>query len=450
VSDSLLNLAQAVANRIAELEQTGILRRQPGLFLRMTLEGFRYDEHGPAWSQARWSSEEKESWGSTALTEALRAVEAETDAATQALPAEWGVHPRTWIGVERLFQVIALRVLEGNPYSDAELQEQISLLERSIREEPVRVFVRADISGLAILTQAITLQMQDVRIRLRAAMREDFEEEQLIAISRLGELRRDRPTSAILELEYEAQDASGWQRELDRAVTLLQLFGTGDVGYTLVEFGSDSFIEIGGGVVFFDDGTRRPRTYALRLGDPERLRQFFDVMSRVLPQELYWGRSDDPQGLAGSHFWYKRALGRRGWVNEQTAEVIRVLESLLMRGKGKQISATLRARTSALLGACGFDAREVDRTLGLAYEVRSRYVHGEPLAESDEARIRKQAGDVVTLFRRCLDYLRLALVAAIAAGVDKDSLIAAVDAAKKGRPRALERIGDAFRAALPS
>jgi hypothetical protein len=384
------------------------------------------------------------------LTEAVQAVAAEIDAATQALPAEWAAHPRAWMGVERLFQGIVLRVLTGNPLSQAELREQVSLLERSLREEPVRVFVRADISGLAILTQPIMLSMQDVRIRLRAAVREDFEEEQPLEIRRLGELRRDRPTSAILELEYDSRDASGWQRELDRAVTLLRLFGIGDVGYTVVELGSDSLVEIGGGIVFIDDGTRRPRTYALRSGDPERLRQFFSVMPSILPEELYRRGSDDPQGLPGSYFWYTRALGRRGWVNEQTAEVIRVLESLLMRGKSKQISATLRTRTSVLLGACGLDAAEVDRTLGLAYEVRSRYVHGEPLAASDEARIRKHVGDVVSLFLKCLDYLRLALVAAIASGVDKDALISAVDAAKKGRPAALKRIGDAFRAALPS
>ena len=97
---------------------------------------------------------------------------------------------------------------------------------------------------------------------------------------------------------------------------------------------------------------------------------------------------------------------------------------------------------AALLGACGFDPDEVQRTLRWAYEVRSRYVHGNSLGKDVLRRIESGAGGLVPLLYRCLEYNRAALVAAVLARADKPGLLRVL-----GNPRALAHAGAVYRAA---
>jgi hypothetical protein len=449
VRQSLEVLISEAYDRVAALRAAGDLSLHEHPHVRNRVTGFRYGEEGFAFDRAQEEYSIKEVWWGEPLESATQRLAETQAAALQALPSDLRSQSGAWLAVTRLFEEVAARALEEKPFTPAEVRERIELLDRSLRRAPVKVSIRADLIGVAVLTDPIELEVDGRHIVLRAVQQDDIEEEFPLDWLLLASLRLRNRTSAILRIEYEAVDASGWQPEMERAIAVLRLFGIGDVRYTLFDYSSESMADPNGGMLFRDYGDPRPRTYAIRETDRERLRQFWTAMARALPEHLYWRTAEDPQDLAATHLWYREALAGRGWVNAQAADVVRALESLFMRSKDRAINATLARRVSMLFGACGLDAAEVRETMSFAYRVRSAYVHGDYLPPKLEADIERRAGGVVNVFRRCLDYVRLSLVAAITAGVDKEGLITALDEAEQGNRKRLEEVTAAFHQAAP-
>jgi hypothetical protein len=207
-------------------------------------------------------------------------------------------------------------------------------------------------------------------------------------------------------------------------VAILRLFGAGGVAWTRVETGTESLVDVHGGIVLLDQDGGSRHTYAIDAMGAARLPRFWEAVGAALPREFYWHQPEDPVGLDGAWFNYKVAAGRLAYVNEWIATVVRSLESLFLQDTEKQrVTANLADRVAALLEACGFDPDEVQRTIRWAYEVRSRYVHGGALSPRALRRIEAGAGGLIPLLKRCLEYNRAALTAALLAGVDKPGLL---------------------------
>jgi hypothetical protein len=278
------------------------------------------------------------------------------------------------------------------------------------------------------------------RVRLRPITLEELEEDVPIEWESLATQRVRSKIAARIEIEHEAAQHVDWQRPLERATAVLSLFGVGPVTWSRTEIGTESFVETAGAfpVVYRDSP---PRMYAIKQGDAARLPGFWRVLSDAIPEHFYIGPQRPLVGLYGAFFNYLRVIESAEWPGRLVADVTRSLESLLLDGGPRdRIDATLQKRTSLLLTACGYDEDEVSQMVGIAYEVRSRVVHG---ANEFNARLQRRvetkAGGLVALLNRCLEYNRAALVAVLAAGFDEDRLRRAFERAAE-----LQRLGRAF------
>jgi hypothetical protein len=444
MSGAFESVLDGAAVKIERLRLDGIIRPDPEPFFRYALDAFDYTVEGPFSRSAGFGWVLRDAWSISTVERCIAEVAEEIERCVALLPADVREHPLAPVGVQRLFESMTLSILEGVLPSETDVSQWVVGLYGALREEPSAIQVRVDLGGIAVLASPIEFGDDRVQIRLRAATREDWEVPVLPAAREFAEVRVKRRTSAILELRYRDHDLSRWQRELDRVVTVLRLFGVGAVEYVTVEHGSDSLIDPAGGLWAIESGGPPSRSYALRDGDVDRLRQFWSVMSSAIPESLYWNEVEDAEDVAATFANYRVLLFTSGCGNESFAEVVRALESLLIYKGTKLISRTLQRRTGALLGACGHDSGRVELALRNAYDVRSRYVHGDSLPEELERRIEQEFGGRVALFRLCLDMLRIALVATLAAGLDKRSLIDAVEKELSGDPLPIAHIAAAY------
>lgn len=339
---------------------------------------------------------------------------------------------------------LMLDELEGDGADDDELERRAELLVRSLRGLPVGAWINADLVGVALLCPPVEFTWPEgIRVSLRAIGPEDLGGDICLEWAAAAERRVQSRPSALLRLEYEAANGAGWQPHLERAVAILRLFGVGGVAWTRAEAGTQSLVDVHGGILLLDQDGGSRRKYPLLDGAAAaRLPRFWEAVGAALPREFYWESPEDPVGLDAAWFNYRVEAGRFGYVNERIADVVRSLESLFLADDEKErITETLAGRAAALLGACGFEPREVRRTIRWAYEVRSRYVHGAALSPRTASRIEAGAGGLVPLLHRCLEYNRAALVATVLSGADKPGLLRLLR-----NDRALRGAGAAYRA----
>jgi hypothetical protein len=404
---------------------------------------FDYGERGIGNHELRQSLVLKDLWVGEPLERAMAGVQPALKEAADAL-AFLNPDPFTVSrAVTHMCEWLMLDELDGAVVDDAEVERRARVLVRSLRRLPVGAWVEADVVGVALLCPPLDFAAaDDVRISLRAIGTADLGGDIYLEWAGAAERRLQSRPSAFLRLDYEAVDGAGWQPHLERAVAILQLFGIGGIAWTRAESGTESLVDVHGGIVLLDQDHGSRRTYPIGIADSGRLPRFWDAVGEALPTEFYWHPPEDPVGLDAAWFNYRTEAGRFGYVNERIADVVRSLESLFLRDdENQQITEKLAGRTAALLGACGFDRNEVRRTIRWAYEVRSRYVHGAALSPRTLSRIDAGAGGLVPLLYRCLEFNRAALVAAVLSRVDKPGFLQLLQDG-----RALRRAGAAYRA----
>jgi hypothetical protein len=438
--ETIRQLSAAVSAEVASRAGDGTLRPRPHPHLHTEFSQWEYTERGVRNRMWKNTFVLKDVWWDGPVESIVAALR---DSIRTAAADLGSLHPdprRVERAMEQLCAWLVLDAVEGKTAGADELARRADLLARSVRGEPVRAWVRADVLGVSVLVPPLEFDEHGVHVRLRAIQRADFETATFAEWSVDRKERLEANPSSVLELEYLASDGSGWQPPLERAIAVLKLFGVGGVAWSRVEAGTDSFLEIHNVFLFVDRGGGATRTYAIRNEDTYRLPHFFRTVGAALPEHFYWHSPEDPEDLHGAFFNYSGVVAKIGQVHDKIATVVRSLESLFLIRESKKVSALLRSRASTLLGACGYDGVEVRETLRVAYEVRSRFVHGDRPAAKTDADIRTHAGDIITLFERCLEYNRAALVAAVVSRLGKDEFICAIDS-----PAQLRRIGDAFR-----
>jgi hypothetical protein len=436
-------LRDAVRGRAAELRRDPAWGPAARPHVRLDFPRFAYGEGGIGDHDLRQSLVLKDLWIGEPLEGAVAGMRPEIETAAAALSH---LHPDPFTvgrAALHLCEWLMLDELEGTGPDDGEAERRAARLVRSLRGLPVPAWINADLVGVAVLCPPLEFVSPDgVRVSLRATRPDDLGGDIYLEWAAAAERRVKSRPSALLRLEYEAADGAGWQPHLERAIAILQLFGVGGVAWTRAESGTESLVDVHGGIILLDQDGGSRRTYAIDAAGAARLPRFWEAVGAALPQEFYWHPPEDPVGLDAAWFNYRVEAGRFGYVNERIADVVRSLESLFLRDdESQRITEKLAGRAAALLGACGFDSGEVRRTVRWAYEVRSRYVHGAGLSPRTLARIEAGAGGLVPLLRRCLEFDRAALVAAVLSGADKPALLRLLE-----DDAALRRAGAAYHA----
>lgn len=442
-SQAVRVLRDAVHARAAELRRDPAWGPAARPHVHFEFTHFAYGEGGIGDHEFRKSRVLKDLWTDEPLERAVAGMRAEFERAVAAFSHLHSEPFTVRRAVAHLCEWLMLDELEGARADDDEAERRAACVVRSLRGLPVRAWINADLVGVAVLCPPLEFVSSDgLRVTLRAIGPQDLGGDIVQEWAAVAERRvRSRP-SALLRLEYEATDGADWQPHLERAVTILRLFGVGGVAWTRVESGTESLIDGSGGIMLLDQDGGSRRTYVIDAAGAARLPQFWEAVGAALPREFYWQQPEDPEGLDAAWFNYRVEAGRFGYVNERIADVVRSLESLFLHNpENRRIAQKLADNTSALLGACGFDSAEVQRMVRWAYKVRSRYFHGAGLSPQTLAEIEAGAGGLIPLLQRCLEINRVALVAAVLSGVDKPGLLRLLE-----DDTALRRAGAAYRA----
>jgi hypothetical protein len=433
-------LRDVITTYISGLRARGELHPRQHPHFRTDFSQWEYGEKGIGTTTYQSSLTEKPVWWGGPAEAVVSALQAEVKQTVHELQHLSPNVSRLNQAVRQLCMEVVLRTIEEGELHAEELKRLEKRFVSSMNSEKVGAEIHADLLGVSILTSPISFNHDGYKVRLRAIEKADLEREVPLEFGEVSRRRIEVNPSAMIELDYQAVDISGWQPPLERAIAILQLFGAGGVRWSRVLASSDSLLKHMDVYLHYDQGDRTRRTYAIRDEDAVRLPTFWQKVGDALPEHFYWESPEDPADLYGAFFNYERVAGPFGHVNEQIAEVIRSLESLFLDDSVMdRISSTLRHRAATLLQACGYPGTQVRNTLRLAYEVRSRFVHGARLSTKTEEEIKTHAGDTFILFSRCLEYNRAALVAAIVSKSTKEELIRAMDS-----PSSIQRIANAY------
>jgi hypothetical protein len=212
-----------------------------------------------------------------------------------------------------------------------------------------------------------------------------------------------------------------------RAITVLRLFKVGSVRELSYTNESDSFFALG--------GTLRSHRHFARVAtavlDDEDRAAFENFWIRMMPQLPNEGYGHNRERVVSTDISYNRysdALLSWGMpVERRISDAVIGLESLFL-SEMDQLSYRLRLRVAKLLGIFGFVPGSVKETVGLAYEVRSCFLHGSHVSRKVLNKIERQHDGLDKLLLNVLDYLRCSIVTVILTAIHKAELINRLDA----------------------
>jgi len=216
--------------------------------------------------------------------------------------------------------------------------------------------------------------------------------------------------SAILEVEKRAKDNLEPQVEVERLMTILRLFSVGAVLSVRSSWSAQSLVQFG----TISSGPRPflipPESYSLSKEGIEKLANFRARIEPLIPPELIKG-GERLDFIITSLQRYQDGLLKPESPESRITFAMMSLEALLLRGGERELVHHLSQRLAKVLSMIGNDAEEVYTRVKRCYNIRSKFVHGEPLEKDD----RQYAADSL---RSMLDYARASIV--ILLQVNKD------------------------------
>jgi len=139
------------------------------------------------------------------------------------------------------------------------------------------------------------------------------------------------------------------------------------------------------------------------------------IRERVEPKEISYNR-------------YSDALLSWGVpIERRISDAVIGLESLFLV-QADELSYRLRLLVAKLLAVFGFDVYEVKETVGLAYEVRSSFLHGSNVSGKTLRKIDAKHDGLDKLLLKLLDYLRCSIAILALTGIKKPELINRIEA----------------------
>jgi hypothetical protein len=210
--------------------------------------------------------------------------------------------------------------------------------------------------------------------------------------------------SCIAELRFRYLYPMARQAAVEKLILALRLFRLGAVTSSMCAFEASSFdtlanVRIGGGPVRIGR-----ETYELSSGDAPTLADFLEEIAPLLPTHL-----DSPRPrldfFSIALHWYGEALLAQLPPEGSVASAVACLEALFLENVQTEMSYRLGMRIAGLMRCFGFQSLEVQAVVKDAYDVRSKYVHGD---EQDKKWSPQKLHD---LSRSISEYARLALLA---------------------------------------
>jgi hypothetical protein len=285
--------------------------------------------------------------------------------------------------------------------------------------------------GAEIQLQGVTLKSNKINIAAGIAIRQPIKDDLEKEIPYYG------PTafqgynipnpSAILNVEFIGPGAREIQEKVNMAVVILKLFKVGSVKYSSYRMYSDSVTDMmASGTMFGGDSSHAIEIYNIKEDDEQKLKKFWDVIEKHIPQSLYriGSREISPTILAFDR--YSDALKHDGILERRITNVVMGLEALLL-DETQELSYRLGLRVAKLMAQSGKDPIKTRRIIKDAYTIRSLFSHGGHLSYKEQKRLEHVYADVKNIFIYCIEYLQQLIIITMLLHKSKDEFIDLVD-----------------------
>jgi hypothetical protein len=277
------------------------------------------------------------------------------------------------------------------------IERHVETMVRDLGGGPREFVAKIWLTGITLTEDVLTISKE---LALRRPTRSDMQErvsERMVHYAHA--FQQQVYFSCIGELRIQARQPVDVQRAVDRLVTALRLFRLGSVSSTRYDFHSESFISMGSGRL--SGQARAARTqYMLSEHDVAILGHFLGMLMPALPSSYDLPRRK-PDFLSTALEWYGEAMLAMTPIEGTVAWAIACLEALFLDDDpSTEVLYRLTQRTVSLLRCFGYSPLEMRQTMKIAYDVRSKYVHG-------ALQKRKVSHEMLTeLFRQIAEYAR--------------------------------------------
>jgi hypothetical protein len=387
LSDSLNNLVRAVLRLVNQIRQTRtdlvsrelILHRRPDLSLHWSaVESMTYPGHSQVTVVREHPELHRVVWDSIEGLPEYKALE-------EHLRAN---HPDSLGFLTRGISKLASLGVSLN--AEAEYQDAVSHWLKQLTGKPIRRHAKIYLSGIVLEGSPFHIGEDFL---LRVPVEEDFIEEQLG--DALSWPKPRTSFSCIGELTAETCWAGQFQRLIEELATILLAFETGSVRTLRVQETSLGLDPLDGGTLYSgEQGERfKYRVSSKTVCDLGRARTEW---ASLLP-----ARYDSADALlAAAMDRYRAAVLDQGSNQSAVFSAISCLEALLSDSSA-ELKYRLSSRVGALMRADGYSGVRVQKTVKAAYDIRSKFAHGD-LKPKHEDEARRVAPVIVGIARVCV------------------------------------------------
>jgi hypothetical protein len=289
---------------------------------------------------------------------------------------------------------------------------------------PIDWEVKAPLDGVWLADEKIQLASDYILRRPTAA---DFETEVRYGLPEIHMPGLDM-YSAVLEFHLRTRQPFEVQREVEVVLDLLRLFRLGSVVARNAAMKPKSYLQFGG--TFGYQLTQLVASYRYGLGHQDT--QALDLLVKKLKAVITEYSTYAVPAIAGDALSiafqrFKEALFLAGANEARITSAITCLEALFLKAEERaELAHRLGQRVGALLAFAGVKPIEAYTKVAQAYDIRSAFIHGSPIAPDHQ----KSAPG---LCESVLNYARLALLfmfqfrAKQGAEFDKEKLLRRID-----------------------
>ncbi len=419
-STLLWDLGIRVADIVERAVRNGDLAKNKQTYVLTKLDNFDYSKG--SWSR-RTEFQEAEEWDWHArhkLVEADIGSLAEFDSAAKAISTETGDSiPQSRYWLSRF--VLRLMSDPAMPSKGAELNRLIVLFLNDLKKLPQKWSAQVWLRGLRMEIEQIEIA-RDVILRQPEAR--DLETKERLE-DVLSLYPHDRATSfdypsAILTFSLMAKNNLTIHYEMTRLMQALRLYRPASISQIMMVESAESILQVGTMTTHPIIPAPQIITSTITSADVSPLPKFVATFKPLVPAEALSGTPVDTDYVTDAMLRFNDSLLSSQVIEGRVATIIMGLEPLLLKSEEREeLSERLALRTAKLLYYHGKRPVEVYSNVKRSYEIRSRFIHGGHLTQSE----RVEANE---LFQKIIEYTRLALLQFMLLkrdGEDKDSLL---------------------------
>jgi len=325
--------------------------------------------------------------------------------------------------LSNLIQKSILKCVSGKWSSDINEIQLVESVLKDLRGEPVKSGALVGLQGVALETAVIDLPGGTI---LRRPTISDLEKEMPANYAPVLSADTSIP-SAILNVSCLARSPHEVQEEVEKAVAILRLFKTGSVKWLSYKLYSDTVKWHFGGTLSSGDRFTACDTFLITKDEVEPLRIFWDEVEAILPRNFFRFEDVRTDHLAIAYTRYSDAALDTGPIERRIMTAVMGLEALFLEEK-QELAYRVKMRISKCLYFLQYNPLEVKDRLADAYDVRNKFAHGSILDKKTKKKLESKYGDVTTLFKTVLDYLRVSIILTMVCTVEKSVLLHLIDA----------------------